>query len=76
MNNTVVGKTMKNVRKHRDLKLVTTDKRGNRLVSGPNYYTRKYFICLLIHVCSNPHALFLSAHFFSIIDFYWLSNFD
>ena len=43
MNNAVFGKTMENVRKHRDIKLVTTDKRINKLVSEPNYYTIKCF---------------------------------
>ena len=43
MNNAVFGKTMENVRKHRDIKLVTTDKRRNQLVSESNYYTTKWF---------------------------------
>ena len=43
MNNTVFGKTVENVREHRDIKLVTTDKRRNRLVSEPNYHTTKWF---------------------------------
>ena len=43
MNNVVFGKTMENVRKHRDIKLVTTDKRRNQLASEPNYHTAKYF---------------------------------
>ena len=34
---------MKNVRNHRDIKLVTTDKRRNQLASEPNYHTTKYF---------------------------------
>ena len=34
---------MENVRKHRDIKLVTTDKRRNQLVSEPNYHTTKWF---------------------------------
>ena len=34
---------MENVRKHRDIKLVTTDKRRNQLVSEPVYHTTKYF---------------------------------
>ena len=38
MNNSVFGKTMENVRKHRDIKLVTTDKRRNQLVLEPNYH--------------------------------------
>ena len=41
MNNSVFGKTMENARKHRDIKLVTTDKRRNQLVSEPNYHTTK-----------------------------------
>ena len=44
MNNTVFGKTMENVRKHWDIKLVKTDKRRNQLASKPNYHTTtKYF---------------------------------
>ena len=43
MNNAVFGKTMENVRKHRDIKLVTTHKRRNQLVSEPNYHTTKWF---------------------------------
>ena len=43
MNNVVFRKTMENVRKHRDTKLVTTDKRRNQLASEPNHHTTKYF---------------------------------
>ena len=43
MNNSVFGKTMENVRKHRDIKLVTTEKRRIKLVSEPNYHTTKQF---------------------------------
>ena len=41
MNNAVFGKTMENVRKHRDIKLVKTDHKRNKLVSEPNYHTMK-----------------------------------
>ena len=34
---------MENVRKHRALKLVTTDKRRTQLVLEPNYHTTKWF---------------------------------
>ena len=37
MNNAVFGKAMENIRKHRDIKLVTTDKKKSKLVSEPNY---------------------------------------
>ena len=42
MNSSVFGKTMENVREHRDIKLVTTDKGRNYLVSEPNYHTTKW----------------------------------
>ena len=41
VNNAVFGKTMENVRKHRDIKLVTTDKRRNQFASEPYYHTQK-----------------------------------
>ena len=34
---------MENVRKHRDIKLVTKNWRRNQLVSEPNYHTIKWF---------------------------------
>ena len=44
MNNAVSGKTMENIRKHRDIKLVTTDKKRNKLVSEPNYHTINHIL--------------------------------
>ena len=43
MNNSVLRKTVENVRKHRDIRLVATDKIKNHLVSESNYHTPKYF---------------------------------
>ena len=43
MNNTVFGKTMENVRKHGDIKLVTKEWRRNYLVFERNYHTTKSF---------------------------------
>ena len=43
MNNSFCGKAMENVRKNRNIKLVTTDKRRNQLVSELNYHSIKGF---------------------------------
>ena len=43
MNNSVFGKTMENLRKHRDIKLVITDVKRNKLVSEPNYHNKTFF---------------------------------
>ena len=40
-NNAFFGKKMENVKKHKDIKLVTTDKRKNQLASEPNYHNEK-----------------------------------
>ena len=44
MSNSVFGKTVKYVRNHRDIKLITSDKRRKRLVSEPNYHSHKNFL--------------------------------
>ena len=50
MNNAVFGKTVGNMRKHRDIKLVTPERRRNSLVSEPNYHTTKFFKELLLAI--------------------------
>ena len=39
MNNSIFGKTMENIRNHRNIKIVTTDKKRSKLVSEPNFHT-------------------------------------
>ena len=43
MNNAIFAKSMKNVKKHREIKLVTTERRRNYIVSQPNSHTTKFF---------------------------------
>ena len=43
MKNNVFGKTMANVRNHKDIKLVRTEEKRSKLVSEPNYHTIKHF---------------------------------
>ena len=46
MNNSVFGKTVDNIRNYRDIKLVTTEKRGKQLVSEPNYHAHQMFLII------------------------------
>ena len=41
MTNSVFGKAMENMRKHRDIKLVTTEEKRSKVISEPNYYSTK-----------------------------------
>ena len=50
MNNAVFGRTMKNLRNYRDIKLVSTKTRINYLVSEPNYQTAKFFTETLLAI--------------------------
>ena len=50
INNAVFVKIMGNVRKHRDIKLVTTERRRIYLVSEPNYYTTEFFTENLLEI--------------------------
>ena len=50
MNTAVFEKTIENVRKHRDIKLVTIETRRNYLVSEPNFHTTKFFTEIVLAI--------------------------
>ena len=43
MNNAVFGKTMKNIRRHVNIKLVPDGRKFNRLISKPNFKSFEIF---------------------------------
>ena len=55
MNNVLFGKTMENVRKDRDIKLVTAEARRNYLLSEPNYNTTNFFSENLLAIEMKKH---------------------
>ena len=60
MNNSVFGKRMENVRNHRDIKLVRTNKRRNQLVSKPNYDSTRHFSEDLVAIEMNKTSIKLN----------------
>ena len=50
INNTVFGKTIENVRKHKDIKFVTKERRRNYLISEPSYNITKVFTEYLLAI--------------------------
>ena len=62
MNNAVFGKTIENMRKHRDIKLATTERRRNHVVSEPNYHTTKNFTEHLLAIETKKSQILMKKH--------------
>ena len=60
MNNSDFGITMENVRKKRDIKLVTKEKRKNYLVSQPNYHSTRFFSGNLLAIEMRQTKIFMN----------------
>ena len=54
------GNTMENIRKQRDIKLVTTEKRRNYLVSKANYHSTKFFTENLLAIEIRKAQIFIN----------------
>ena len=68
MNISVFGKTMENVRKDRDIKFVTTEKRRNYLVLERNYHTTKFFTENLLTIeMKKTHILMKKPVYFGLL---------
>ena len=64
MNNSVFGKTMENIRKHRGIKLVTTNNRRKKLVSEPNYDTCRRFSDHLMAIEMKKTKVYMNKHIY------------
>ena len=79
MNNSVFGKTMENVRNHRDIKLVTTEEKRSKLVSEPNYHTTKHFSENLLTIEMKKTKVIMNNHVYlgmSILDISKVSMYE
>ena len=64
MNNPVFGKTTENMKKHRGIKLATTEKRKNYLVSEPNCHRARFFTENLLTIEMRKTQLFINEPVF------------
>ena len=64
MKNAVFGKDMENVRKNRDIKLVTTERRRNYLLSEPNNHTTEFFTEQLSAIEMKKAKILTNKHVF------------
>ena len=62
MNNAVFGKTMENVRNHRDIKFFTAERRRYYLVSEPNYHTTKFFTEKVLAIEMKKTEIVMNKH--------------
>ena len=62
MKNSAFGKIMENVRKHRDVKLIKTEKRRNYLVSKANYHSTKFFTEMVMAKVMNKTQIFMNKY--------------
>ena len=60
MNNSVFGKTIESMRKHRDINLVATERRRNYLVSEPIYHATKFLTEHLLAIETKKTEILMS----------------
>ena len=74
MNNAVFGKTMENVRKNTDIKLVTKERRRNCLVSEQNHHTTKFFTENLLAIAMKKMQILVNKPVYLGLSILELSN--
>ena len=65
---------MENVRKQRDIKLVTTKRRRNSLVSERNYHTTKFFTETLLAIRNDKTHILMNKPVYSSLSILDLSK--